>query len=247
MKAIILAAGYATRLYPLTLKMSKCLLKINNKPIIDYIVEEINKIPTIDTIYLITNGLFANDFYKWHKNTTSLIPIHIVDNNTMSEDEKLGAIGDINFCINSNNINEDTLIIAGDTFFNFSLKSFYDYFKTNNKDCVCVKEIYEKEKLKRFAVATLESNKIVNLIEKPQYPSSNTAVYAVYLYKKETIEMFKKYIEDGNNKDAPGFFLEWLYKIKDVLAYKINGECFDIGTLQSYEEVEALVTRACSH
>lgn len=241
MKAIILAAGYATRLYPLTLKKSKALLEINGKPIIDYIVSELNKIDAIDTIYVITNGLFAQDFCDWQKTATSKVPVVVVNDNTTSEETKLGAIGDINYCINEQNITDDTLIIAGDNFFDFALADFYNFHKEHNKDAVCVEEIDDIEQLQRFAVAKLDGDKIINLVEKPKNPESNTAVFAIYIYKKDSIALVKKYIEDGNNPDAPGYFLEWLYKQKEVYAYKIQGHCYDIGTLVSYEGVQKIV------
>ena len=240
-KAIILAAGYATRLYPLTLNTAKALLPINNKPIINYTINELNKIKAIDKIYVVSNDRFYNDFCTWQKNVETIAPIEILNDKSKSEEDRLGAIGDIQFCIEQKNINEDTIIIAGDNFFTSSLKPYYDFFKENNKDCVCVKEFFDKEKIKQFAVANLDaSGKITNLEEKPKYPKSNIAVYACYIYKKNTIALFETYLQEGNKKDAPGHFVEWLYKRKPVLAYKINGECYDIGTIESYEEVKSL-------
>ena len=244
MKAIILAAGYATRLYPITLKQPKALLPINDKPIISYIVEELNEIPEISTIYVITNDLFKDFFYEWKKEVNSSIQIEIVNDHTISEETKLGAIGDLQYCINEKNIDEDTLVIAGDSFFNFKLKDFAQNFRDRHKDTVCVEEIKDIESLKRFAVANLgEENKIIQIEEKPQEPKSNNAVYAIYLYTKESIEMVKKYLEDGEKPDAPGYFLVWLQKQKDVLAYKIQGNCYDIGTLKSYEQVQEIVKK----
>ena len=244
MKAMILAAGYATRLYPLTLDRPKALLPINGKPIIDYIIDELNEICHIDRIYVITNELFAKDFYDWEQNLQSAIPVEVVSDNTTSESDKLGAIGDMWFCINKKNIAEDTIIIAGDNFFSFALKDFYEFYNIHKKDCVCVEEINDKEKLSGFAVALLDytkNNKIVDLVEKPPAPKSNIAVFAIYMYKKETIALVENYLKDGNKPDSPGHFVEWLYKRQDVLGYKVKGNCFDIGTLAGYEQVQELV------
>lgn len=238
MKAIILAAGYATRLYPLTLNKPKALLPINNKPIINYIIEEIETIDAIDEILVISNHKFANDFNDWANSLKSSKNISIIDDGTSTEETRRGAIGDILFTIDKKNIKEEILVIAGDNFFTYKLKDYYDYYRKIDRDCVCVKEFDNIEMLKQFGVAVLDqNNKVLNIEEKPQQPKAKTAVYATYMYKKDTIPMFKQYIDEGNKPDAPGYFIEWLYKKKDVYAYTFEGECYDIGTPQSYNDV----------
>lgn len=238
MKAIILAAGYATRLYPLTKNKPKALLPINNKPIINYIVEEIETIDAVDEIIVISNHKFADNFNEWVKTLNCSKEVSIIDDGTSSEETRLGAIGDILYTINIKDIDDELLVIAGDNFFTYKLKDYYDYYKKMNKDCICVKEFNNIEMLKQFGVAMLdENNRVLNIEEKPLKPKANTAVYATYMYKKDTIPMFKQYIEEGNKPDAPGYFIEWLYKKKDVYAYTFEGECYDIGTPQSYEDV----------
>lgn len=238
MKAIILVAGYATRLYPLTLNIPKALLKINEKPIIDYIVDELNTINSISDIYVVSNHKFADNFSEWAKNHYSQKPITVLDDNTTTEENRKGAIGDILFTIREKNIKEEIMVIAGDNYFTYKLKNYYDFYKEIDKDCVCVKEFNNLELLKQMGVAELNENgQIIGLEEKPANPKSNTAVYATYIYKEETIPLFEKYIEEGNKPDAPGYFVEWLYKRKEVYAYKFDGECYDIGTPESYKEV----------
>lgn len=241
MKAIILAAGYATRLYPITLKQPKALLPINDVPIINFIIDELNEIEALSDIYVITNDLFADDFYRWKESITSAKPVIIVNDHTLSEETKLGAIGDLNFCINEHQIDEETLVIAGDSYFNFKLRDFYDFFKKIGKDSVCVEEIEDRTALQRFAVAVTDENgKILELEEKPQSPRSNCAVYAIYCYTQEAIRGVKRYLDEGNKSDAPGYFLEWLHNERDVYIYKIDGNCYDIGTLESYENVQKI-------
>ncbi len=241
MKAIILVAGYATRLYPLTINTPKALLPINNKPMINYIVEQLNTIKEIDEIYVVSNNKFYTHFNEWAETVESNIKVKVLDDGTTSEENRRGAIGDIQFTISQEKIDDDVIIIAGDNYFTFDLKDYYNYYKNVNKDCVIVKEHDDKEMLKQFAVALLdENNKVTDLEEKPESPKSNTAVYAAYIYKKDTIQLFKKYLDEGNKPDAPGYFVQWLYKIKDVHAYKIDGECYDVGTPKSYEEVKNL-------
>lgn len=238
MKAIILVAGYATRLYPLTLNTPKALLPISGKPIIDYIVEELNTLDIVNEIFVVTNHKFAEDFNKWAKNHKSNQSISILDDGTTSEETRLGAIGDILFTIKQKNIEEEMIIIAGDNFFTYKLADYYKFYKKVDKDCVCVKEFDDIELLKQYGVALLDENqKLIGIEEKPKIPKSNTAVYATYIYKKDTVPLFEKYIEEGNKPDAPGYFLEWLYTKKEVYAYIFDGECYDIGTPKSYEEV----------
>lgn len=235
MKAIILVAGYATRLYPLTLNTPKALLPIADKPIIDYIVEQINTIAEIDKIYVVSNHKFADDFFKWSKKHSN---VEVLDDGTTTEDDRRGAIGDILFTITQKCIDEDVMIIAGDNFFTYKLADYYRFYKEIDKDLICVKEFKDLELLKQMGVAVLDKNgKVIEIQEKPENPKSNTAVYATYIYKKETIPLFEEYIKNGNKPDAPGYFVEWLYKKKDVYAYAFHGECYDIGTPKSYKEV----------
>ena len=241
MKAIILAAGYATRLYPLTINKPKALLPINEKPIIDYIVEQINTIEVIDEIYVVTNHKFAEAFYTWQKGIVSRVSITVLDDGTTSEENRKGAIGDISFVINEMNIEDELLVIAGDNFFTYQLKEYYHFYKEKNRDCVCVKIWHDKNTLKNFGIALLdEYGKVLDIEEKPQNPKSNTVVFATYLYQKDTVPLFEKYLKEGNNPDAPGNFPAWLYKQKEVYAYTFSGECYDIGTKESYEEVKKL-------
>lgn len=238
MKAIILVAGYATRLYPLTLDRPKALLPIGGKPIIDYIVDEINGIDEIDKIYVVTNHKFYEHFRKWSQSRIAGKNIEVIDDGTTTEETKKGAIGDILFTIEKKEIDDELVVIAGDNFFTYSLSDYYKYYKSLNKDCICVKEIDNVELLRQMGVAVLdENNKVVSISEKPDSPKSNTAIYASYMYTRQTVKLFKKYLHEGNNPDAPGYFVEWLYKNKDVYAYTFNGECYDIGTPKSYEDV----------
>ncbi len=241
MKAIILAAGYATRLYPLTINKPKALLTINEKPIINYIVEQINTIDVVDEIYVVTNHKFIDSFADWQNEIESRAKITVLDDGTTSEQDRKGAIGDIAFVIQKMNINDELLVVAGDNFFTYPLKNYYDFYKQKDKDCVCVKVWDDEKTLRNFGIALLDqNNKVLDIEEKPENPKSNTVVFAMYLYQKDTIPLFEKYLSQGNNPDAPGNFPAWLYKQKEVYAYTFKGECYDIGTPESYQEVQAL-------
>ena len=241
MKAILLVAGYATRLYPLTINKPKALLTVNNKPILDYIFDEIETIDDIDQVYVITNDRFYMDFCDWKQSKNSNIPIEVVNDGTDSDENKLGAIGDIRFLIEEEKIDDDVVIIAGDNLFTYKLKDMFDFYKKVDRDLLCAHELQNENELKRMAIALLdEKGKVLDLEEKPEKPKSNTAVYATYMYKRETLQFFNEYIKAGNKSDAPGYFPAWLYKRKDVYAFVFKGECYDIGTPQAYAEVQEI-------
>ncbi len=238
MKAIILAAGYATRLYPLTLNQPKALLPIADKAIIDYIVDEIEEIEKVDELIVISNEKFYPHFSQWAKMRKCRFPINVLNDKTTDDTNKLGAVGDMQFAIDTLGIDDDILVMAGDNIFTFKLKDFYDEYVKKNTDMILVKEINEIEELRRMAnVMTDDAGNVLDMEEKPQNPKSNIAAFASYIYKKDTVKLIKKYLDEGNNPDAPGFFPSWLHKHKDVYAYKFEGECYDIGTPKSYKEV----------
>jgi glucose-1-phosphate thymidylyltransferase len=241
MKAIILAAGYATRLYPLTLSMPKALLKVQGKSIIDHILAQIDAVREIDGIYVASNHKFASHFQAWAKTASSRAPIKVLDDGTTNEDDRLGAIGDIRFVLDTENIDDEIVIIAGDNLFTFCLDEYRQFYAAKGADCVCVKRIADREALKSLGVAILDtSGRVVELQEKPQEPKSDFAVYATYMYKRDTLPLIRKYLDEGGKKDAPGFFVEWLCSRKPVYAYVMNGECYDIGTPAAYKQAQTL-------
>jgi len=241
MKAIILAAGYATRLYPLTIDKPKALLPIAGKPILDYIVDEIETIEEVTSLAIISNDKFYGNFEEWKAHRKSRLDITVLNDNTTDDTNKLGAVGDISFAIDKLGIDEDILVMAGDNIFTFKLKEFADYYKEKNADTILAKKIDNINDLKRMGNAVLNENgKVLDMVEKPENPPSDVAVFAVYMYKKETVPMIKQYLAEGGNPDAPGFFPSWLHKQKDVYAYLFDGDCYDIGTPESYKQVNEI-------
>ena len=244
MKTIILAAGYATRLYPLTLNTPKALLPIGGKPMMDYLVEGIAEIPEMTEVHIISNHKFADQFEDWKKTVDEEkrypnLTFKVWDDGTVSNDDRLGAVGDIQFVIERAELNDDVLVAASDNFFTFPLTLFVDEFRKQGRDLLLGGTIEDIETLRRFAVATLdETGKVLKLAEKPAEPESTTGIYALYLYKKETLPLFAEYLAGGNNPDSPGRFPEWLCRQgHDMGAYLFTGECVDIGTHESYEEI----------
>ncbi len=241
MKAIILVAGYATRLFPLTKTTPKPLLKVGGKPIIDYIVEEVNTLDNVTSIFVVSNHKFASHFEEWAKSKNNPKPITVIDDGTDSDETKRGAIGDIQYTIEQGNIDDDVVIIAGDNLFTYKLKDYYDFFESKKADCVCVKQFDDMEMIKQLGVVLMDDEgKVLDLEEKPANPKSNKAAFATYMYTKDTVKLFEEYLKTGNSPDAPGYFLQWLHKKKPVYGYVMNGECYDIGTFKALDEVRAI-------
>lgn len=245
MKAIILAAGYATRLYPLTLNQPKALLKVGKQTVLDYIIDEVETINDIDEILIISNRKFIENFVSWRDQRKSTKKIKLINDGSTSDENKLGAIGDLHLAVELENINEDILVMAGDNLFSYKLKDFYEFYLRKNKDCILVQQNDNMEELKRMGVALLDSNdKVLKFQEKSIHPISNIAVYASYIYMKDTLPLISQYLNENNNPDAPGYFPAWLCDKKDIYAYKFKGTCYDIGTHESYAEVQKKFIKA---
>lgn len=241
MKVLLLNAGYATRLYPLTENMPKSLLPLGKKLIIDYILDAIDSMKDVSEIILISNSKFASQFQDWADSLdrTNKAPISVLDDGTDSPDNMRGAIGDIKFAIDEKKIDEDICIMAGDNIFTYDVNDMYDFFRSKNADTLVAIYVPEKHQLQKLAVAILDDDgRILDMSEKPKEPKSNWGIYATYFYKRETIKMIDEYLSEGNSPDAPGNFPSWLYKKLPVYAYKAQGDCIDIGTLENYEKTK---------
>lgn len=241
MDAILLVAGYATRLYPLTINTPKPLLPVGGRAMIDYIADELLTLPDLHNIYLVSNHRFADHFELWAESFRMMNPevnITVLDDGTVDNETRLGAIGDIQFVVGSQGLNDDLVVVAGDNLFTYRMRHMYDFFKKTGKDTLIAIRVDDVNQLKKLAVATLaEDGKILEMEEKPSEPKSNTALYATYFYRKETLPRIKEYLDEGNTPDAPGNFPAWLSKTQDIYAYRAEGTCIDIGTPENYKEV----------
>lgn len=242
MKCILLCAGYATRLFPLTENFPKALLEIEEgKPLLDYIIDEVNTIDEIDSIYLVTNDRYAKHFDTWASAKNNEKPITVLNDHTTNNDNRLGGVGDLNYTIEQANIDEDIIVIAGDNLFTYKLIDLMNYYKQVKAPVAVTKELNDINLLRRFAVAKCDENdRIIDLVEKPANPESNLGVYATYIYPKEILKAVKAYLKEGNNPDAPGYFLEYVVKNYPTYAFKFHGECYDVGTHESLDQVRKL-------
>lgn len=244
MKCILLCAGYATRLFPLTENFPKALLEVGGRAILDYTLDKVNEIDEIDEIYLVTNAKYTPHFEKWAEEKNNVKPIKVFNDGTTNNDDRLGAIGDIDFTINNAKIDDDILVLATDNLFDFKLLDFYNFYKTKNAPCVCVREEEDLNLLKRVGVAKLdESMQITDFEEKPAEPKSKYAVYAEYIYPREVLPEIKKYLEEGNSCDAPGNLVAYMYKKMPTYAYAFEGECYDVGTHEALAQVNELYSK----
>lgn len=237
MQCILLAAGYATRLYPLTKDRPKSLLPIGNSNIMEFIVKKIEQVAAVDQIIIVTNDRFKAQFEGWALNYLSSKQITVLSDGTTTNENRLGAIADIQFAIDTAGINGDILVMAGDNLFDFSLVDFVAFFNNAGGDCITAHELSDMAALKRTGVIEVDSSrKVISFEEKPPQPKSNLAVPPFYIYKQATLSLVKKYLDQGNNPDAPGNFIPWLIRHQPVYAFKFTGKRYDIGNLASYEE-----------
>lgn len=241
MKCIILAAGYATRLYPLTKDKPKPLLEVAGRPILEYILEKVKKVRNVEEIVIVTNERFYSNFCKWADAYASDILLTVVNDGTTTNDNRLGAVADIQYAIDKKMIHDDIMVLAGDNLFDFELTDFVDYFNRVNDNCITAHTLNNINQLRRTGVVDIDrEGKVLSFEEKPENPKSNLAVPPFYIYKADTLPLISRFIAQGNNPDAPGNFIPWLIQYKDVYAYHFHGNRYDIGTLESYEEVQKL-------
>lgn len=245
MNALILAAGYATRLYPLTLSKAKPLLIVAGKPIIEWVVDNLQGVADLGTIYVVTNDKFAADFQAWSERYQSRHPqfkIKIVNDGSKSDDDKLGAIGDINFVVTRENANQGSmLIVAGDNLFTESLEGFVACAK-GSEATVGIYDVGDREAIKKYGnVLINEDGIITHLEEKPPKPQGTLAAIALYYYSPAVLSLLTTYLAAGNNPDQPGRFVQWLYTRKPVKTYQIKGKWLDIGSKETLENADQIL------
>lgn len=233
MKCLILAAGYATRLYPLTENFPKPLLKVGDKTILDWLIDDISQSGLVDEFVVISNHKFAPIFKEWARPGVT-----VVDDGTSSNETRLGAVKDIQFAIDTLGLDDDMLVIAGDNVLDFSLNRFVSYARAKNASCIMRYFEPVEQKLHKSANVVIdESDRILSMEEKPENPKSNWCCPPFYYYKKEDARRVREGIEAGCGVDAPGSFIAWLSTISPVYAMEMPGKRYDIGNLESYKQV----------
>lgn len=237
MKCLILAAGYATRLYPLTENFPKPLLDVGGKTILDWLVDDIDSCGRVDEYVVISNHKFAHHFDAWAK--TKAQKITVLDDGTESNETRLGAVKDIEFAIDTLHLTGDMLVIAGDNVLDFSLTKFIAY--AEEKQTSCIMRYYEasEQKLRKCGVVQVDENdNILGMEEKPAEPKSHWCCPPFYYYTAEDAGLVKKGIESGCGTDAPGSYIAWLCTQTKVHAMEMPGSRYDVGNLESYTKIK---------
>lgn len=244
MNVLILAAGYATRLYPLTLTKAKPLLPVAGKPMIEWVMDNLAPVRDIKTVFIVTNAKFAKDFQAWAEEYEKRNPnrrLKVVNDGSTDDSDKLGAIGDINLVLLRENLAEDDLlVVAGDNLFSEPLTEFVESAR-GSEATLATYDVGDLEAIKKYSAITTDKDGVITAFEeKPAKPESTLTGIALYYFSRETIPMFRTYLAAGNNPDQPGRFIQWLYTRKPVKTHQIGGTWFDIGSKETLEEANEL-------
>ncbi len=239
MKAIVLAAGYATRLYPQTLQKPKHLLEVGGRPMLEWTLERLEPLDRLDGILLVTNAKFAPAFRDWAAGYSGS-PVTIVDDGTTNEDDRLGAIGDIAFVLDQERIDDDLIVIAGDNLFTGDIDGFVEEGRRRAAPLLAVHDVGDRKLMRHYnTTETDDDGRITYFEEKPERAESTLAGIALYWYPRATLPLIRTYLEDGNNPDQPGRLIEWLYTRTAVYTWTLPGEWHDIGTPDQLEAARA--------
>ncbi|OUJ18217.1 N-acetylglucosamine-1-phosphate uridyltransferase [Methanonatronarchaeum thermophilum] len=231
MDAIVLAGGFATRLWPLTKDKAKPLLPLGKREIVDYLLKEIVREDRVDKVYLSTNKKFQQDFERYIE-SNGYSNVEVVVEDSLKEGEKPGAIGALHQIVTSKNLKGPLLIVAGDNYVSFSLSDFIDFYSDGDGSCLAAYDLDEDPS--QFGVLEVRGERVVDFEEKPKEPLSNLISIAFYILSERGVENLSRYMDEGLNPDSPGYFIEWLVNHEEVRAFKFEGNWFDIGTSKGY-------------
>ena len=235
-KIIILAAGYGTRLYPLTLDKPKAFLDIGGITVLDLIMDRLREVKT-DGVYVVTNDKFYDLFSEWSRKYEG---VRIINDKTRSNEERLGAVGDLKYAIDNERIDDDIVVINSDNVFLFPFKPIFDKFNGISLDMLVLYDVKTKEEASKMGIAKLDDyGNMVYFEEKPKDPSTTLVSIGFYMYKRETVKLLDRYKSEGGRMEGPGFFNAWLTGLKKVNSYIVEGDdkWFDIGTKEIYDYV----------
>ena len=240
MKAIVLAAGYATRLYPMTLTKPKALLQVGGRPMVDRVLGSLAGVGA-DRIYLVTNAKFAPQFREWAAGQPD---VTVIDDGTTSEEDKRGAIGDIVFVLDQAEIDDDLVVVAGDNLFSQNLSAFGEFCRERDAPVLAVYDVGDLAQMSKYnSIETDEQGRITYFEEKPAKPTSTLTGIALYFYPRHVLPLIEQYIAEGNNPDQPGRLVQWLYPRVDVYTWRVPGTWFDIGSVETLREADELFSR----
>jgi glucose-1-phosphate thymidylyltransferase len=247
MNVIILAAGYATRLYPLTLTQPKPLLPVAGKPMIDHVLDNLMPIPGIQRVFIVTNAKFAGHFQKWaddYRARKARIDFTIVNDGSTDDTNKLGAIGDLHLVLTREKVDDDIIVVAGDNLFSESLEAFGQLCRKRNAPVLAVYDVGDLEEIKKYNAISLDAEgRITFFEEKPKQPRSTVTGIALYYYPRATLPLINQYIAEKNNPDQPGRLVQWLYPRTPFYTWSVPGIWYDIGSKEALEEANRVFAK----
>lgn len=248
MQLLILAAGYATRLYPLTLNQPKPLLPVAGKPMINHVLDHLSGIESIDRVLVVTNHKFIQHFQDWaasYDKKGAAYEFKIIDDGSTSDDDKLGAIGDIHLVLEKEAITDDLMVVAGDNLFDQSLTDFGQTCLKKNAPVLGVYDVKDWDLVKKYNSISIDpEGRITHFEEKSPEPKSTLTGIALYYYPSAILPLIKQYIREGNNPDQPGRLVQWLYPKVPFYTWEVPGRWFDIGGKESLAEADALFQKS---
>jgi len=243
-KLIVLGAGYATRLYPLTLNQPKPLLPVAGKPMLEHVLDNLKSLTTLDHIYIVTNAKFAGHFQQWADEYATRhegAPITIINDQTTDEASRLGAIGDINLVLTQEQIDDDVVVVAGDNLFSQKLEKFGEFCRDSSGPVLAVYDVGNLEEIKKYnAIEIDEVDRITFFEEKPAQPKSTLTGIALYYYPRSALPLIRQYVEEGNNPDQPGRLVQWLYPRVPFYVWRVPGIWYDVGSKETLEEANRI-------
>jgi glucose-1-phosphate thymidylyltransferase len=244
MKVVILAAGYATRLYPLTLTRPKPLLPVAGKPMIEYVLDHLAAIEGIERVYVVTNAKFAGQFQQWadgYQAGHAALSFTIVNDGSTDDSNKLGAIGDLHLVLTRERVDDDLIVVAGDNLFSQPLGSFGAYARQKNAPVLAVYDVGDLEQIKKYNAITIDADRRITFFEeKPKQPRSTVTGIALYYYPRACLPLIRQYVAEGNNPDQPGRLVQWLYPRVPFYTWTVPGLWFDIGSSETLDEANRI-------
>lgn len=244
MKLIVLGAGYATRLYPLTMNQPKPLLPVAGKPMLEHVLDNLKALNGLDHTYIVTNNKFAEHFRLWAEEYSARhpgSPITVINDGTTDDSNKLGAIGDIALVLENEKIDDDVIVVAGDNLFSHSLEAFAEVATRLNAPVLAVYDVGDLEQIKKYNAIEIDlEDRIVFFEEKPAEPKSTLTGIALYYYPRATLSLIRQYLEESNNPDQPGRLVQWMYLRIPFYVWRVPGIWYDVGSKETLEEANRI-------